>query len=249
MLSRYIIVSLLLATPLLTGCQNQAQPGVPATQLAKDGEMTSLTSYAMGLAIGRRLRVGFSEDGITADNDRIVSGVRDGLTGRKPQHSGDQLEDAVAMVEREVQLRIARKRYASDPSFKKMADENLAQAREQLEALSRRAGVEKDPNGILTQTLIEGTGDYVAGASHITVNAVMTTGDLVKVRQTEEGKPTEISLARLKPQVADVLRERRIGGKYRLAVPPELGFGLAGNPPTIGPNQAIVLQFEIVSAR
>ena len=221
----------------------------PTTQLVLDGNLSPVASYAVGLTVGRHLRAAFIEDGMTADTESILVGMRDGLAGRKPPHDEDRIEEAVLAIEHKARLRQAQKRYDADPAFRKMADENLMRAREQMDRYSRRAGVEKLPNGVLFQTLVEGEGDFVAGAEFVTAHFAMYTGDLVKVRSTDPGKPTELKLSRIKPVVADVVRECRVGGTYRVAIPPELAFGLAGNPPVVGPNQAILMQFEIVSAR
>ncbi len=38
-----------------------------------------------------------------------------------------------------------------------------------------------------------------------------------------------------------------VGGIRRLRIPPDLGYGASGSPPTIPPNTALVFQIELVS--
>ena len=39
----------------------------------------------------------------------------------------------------------------------------------------------------------------------------------------------------------------KIGGKRRLRIPPDLGYGAAGSPPTIPANAGLVFEIELVS--
>jgi len=46
--------------------------------------------------------------------------------------------------------------------------------------------------------------------------------------------------------VLDAIRPMRVGSKWQIGLPPEQAHGLAGKPPIIGPNQALLVDVELL---
>jgi peptidylprolyl isomerase len=43
--------------------------------------------------------------------------------------------------------------------------------------------------------------------------------------------------------------EMQVGGRYKLKVPPKLGYGSKGQPPKIGPNETLLFEIEMLEIR
>lgn len=246
--------SLMSACCLFVGCAGQsaqqtpAPPAKPAAAV-KDGKVEPQFAYAAGMIFAQRVSQQLKADGLTVDNDLIVQGVRDGLMGNPPRYSQDQMDDAMARVEAAILQRRAEKQYAADPSFKKMADENLKNSQQGMALYAMRSGTEADSSGIFVSVLTPGTGRYVANATNVTLNFDLSLIDGTLLQAADPAKPRDIPMVRLPAAVAAVIRGLRVGDKARLAIPADKAYGLAGRPPHIGPNQALLVELEIVSVK
>lgn len=47
----------------------------------------------------------------------------------------------------------------------------------------------------------------------------------------------------------EAVTEMQVGGRYKLVVPPKLGYGSKGQPPKIGPNETLHFEIELLEIR
>lgn len=107
----------------------------------------------------------------------------------------------------------------------------------------------RTPSGLYYQDLVEGEGDMPGPASFVTVTATgwLRTGE---VFQPEVSFDFQIGARDVIPGFEEGVREMRPGGKRKLVIPPELGYGGGGNPPAgIPPGAVLVFEVELVSVR
>lgn len=220
--------------------------GTPATRPARQDPTLS---YAEGLEFGRRLRARLEEEGIQrADGDLVVRGVIDGLNALPPLWPQEQVDQAIAAIQSDIARRRAEQAYAADPGFREMADENLKRGRRFLKENEACVGVRVLPDGIQLQILKEGHDRVVGNAKQITANFTVSLADGTLVRASEPGHPLTIPTWRLLPAVREAIHGMPLGAEWRLLIPAERAFGLAGKPPVIGPNQALAFELELVNA-
>jgi FKBP-type peptidyl-prolyl cis-trans isomerase len=217
----------------------------PTTQLAP---VDNQLAYAAGLDFGTELRDMLHSDHLTADQALVLRGVLDGLNALPPLYSQEEMDKASLRVQRYAANRRARESYASNPEFKRVADENLARSQALLKENGAIEGTETLPNGIQVKVLKDGTGRVLGNAKSMTVNCQITLADGTLVRSTEEGKPLTVQCSKMLPEVVAAMEGMQVGAKWKIVVPPEAAYGLGGKAPLIGPNQAIALVVELVNA-
>jgi FKBP-type peptidyl-prolyl cis-trans isomerase len=218
----------------------------PATQ---PGPIDDRVAYAIGLSAGRRIADRLSEDGRSADELLVIKGVIDGLSNRDPAYPRAEVLEALAEFQAYTQQRRAEKLYADNPSFRKNADDNLQKSRALLDQNAEMAGVEVQPDGVQILALTPGTARMVGNAHVLTLkNLRVALADGTLVQETSADKTEKIEAGDVLPALMDAIRGVRVGGKYRIWLPPDKAYGLAGKPPVIGPNQAIEYEFELLNA-
>ena len=94
-----------------------------------------------------------------------------------------------------------------------------------------------------------GEGDVVAEGATVTAHY---TGALAKdgtifESSKDSGQPATFPLAQVIEGWQKGVPGMKVGGIRRLIIPAALGYGEMGSPPTIGPNEPLVFDIELVS--
>lgn len=109
------------------------------------------------------------------------------------------------------------------------------------------------PTKLVTKDLVQGTGATASPGKTVTVNYV---GELYK-----NGKEFDSSWSRNQPFTTSLapgsvisgwvqgLNGMKVGGRRELIIPPSLGYGKAGSPPTIPPNSTLVFVVDLLSVQ
>jgi hypothetical protein len=97
--------------------------------------------------------------------------------------------------------------------------------------------------GLQYQELVVGTGPTPAPYANVRVKYI---GTLTDGTQFDASDSAVFSLAQVIPGFAEGIRSMEVGGKRRLVIPPELGYGSAGAPPTIPPNATLIFVVDLL---
>jgi FKBP-type peptidyl-prolyl cis-trans isomerase len=100
--------------------------------------------------------------------------------------------------------------------------------------------------------LVVGTGDEAVAGKKVSVHYVGTLLDGSKFDSSRDrDEPFEFGLGR--GQVIKGWDEgvagMRVGGKRKLVIPPEMGYGKRGFPPVIPPDSTLVFEVELLAVR
>lgn len=107
------------------------------------------------------------------------------------------------------------------------------------------------PKKLVTKDLIVGTGATAKAGSTITVNYV---GVLYKTGKEFDSSwsrnqpfTTALSTSSVIPGWVQGIAGMKVGGRRELIIPPSLGYGTAGSPPTIPGNSTLIFVVDLLS--
>ncbi|HUB65927.1 MAG TPA: FKBP-type peptidyl-prolyl cis-trans isomerase [Candidatus Methylacidiphilales bacterium] len=106
------------------------------------------------------------------------------------------------------------------------------------------------PSGLKYVDLVVGTGPAVKNGDHLAVNYVGTLQDGKKFDSSyDRNQPFDLVLgvSQVIQGWTEGLAGMKVGGKRKLIIPPQLGYGQQGAGDVIPPNATLIFQVEIVS--
>jgi FKBP-type peptidyl-prolyl cis-trans isomerase len=135
-----------------------------------------------------------------------------------------------------------------------------AQAQTNAPAPSGAAGVDKDketgkpivttPSGLKYVDLVVGTGAAVKSGDHVSVNYVGKLLDGTKFDASADHGGTFDYVQGVTSLIAgwtEGTSTMKVGGKRKLIIPPQLGYGMQGAGDAVPPNATLIFEIELVS--
>jgi peptidylprolyl isomerase len=104
------------------------------------------------------------------------------------------------------------------------------------------------PSGLHYVDLTEGTGAVVPGGATVEAHYTGTLADGTKFGSSrDQGQTLTFPLAKVIPGWQEGIPGMKVGGRRKLVIPPELGYGARGRGRVIPPNALLVFDVEVVS--
>ncbi|MEO0399941.1 MAG: FKBP-type peptidyl-prolyl cis-trans isomerase [Pseudomonadota bacterium] len=129
---------------------------------------------------------------------------------------------------------------------------NMAAAKSFLTDNAGKDGVVATNSGLQYKVLNEGAAD---GASPTDANVVRVHYEGRLLNGTvfdssyERGAPAEFPLSQVIPGWIEGVQLMSVGDKFQFYIQPELAYGVQGRPPTIGPNELLVFDVELLEVK
>ena len=116
-----------------------------------------------------------------------------------------------------------------------------------LNANKSKPGIQTTASGLQYKITQEGTGAKPDANDKVTVHYHGTTIDgKVFDSSVERGQPATFGLNQVIPGWTEGLQLLKPGGKAKLIIPANLGYGANGYPPVIPPNSWLVFDVELI---
>lgn len=222
-------IPLVVAAVFLTGCGNDT---------SKLSSLEEKYSYALGQDIGKSL----SRLPVEVKVEFLFQGVRDALAADGGKTLLDEKETAEVMKQFAEKLQTAQKEKVENA-----AKDNETKGKEFRDTNAKKEGVTTTPSGLQIETLTKGEGAQPKATDTVTVHYTGTLIDGSKFDSSvDRGQPATFPLGGVIKGWTEALQLMNVGGKYKVVIPPELGYGASGAGGKIGPNATLVFEIELI---
>ncbi|KZX56851.1 hypothetical protein A3709_03470 [Halioglobus sp. HI00S01] len=241
-MKKYALPLALAGVVSLQACNQQepaaegAAAAAPAAEVTLEGAESRL-SYGMAFGLGKRM----SMDAMPLDVEAFVAGFRDGISGAE----GRMSEEEIAAEMQAFQEKMMAEQQAAQAS---LADANLAAAVAFLEENKAREGVVVTESGLQYEVIEAGEGEMPGAEDTVEVHYTGTLVDGTEFDSSHKrGETVTFGVGQVIAGWTEALQLMPVGSKYKLYIPPELGYGAGGAGQMIGPNAALVFEVELIS--
>lgn len=218
-------IVMMLMGVLLLSCNQGADP--VKTKLKTEDDKTF---YAMGFMLGSNLqRLGLSDKELSALYKGLVSSAK----GKKSEVEMQIYQPKIQTMFKERMQKIAEKQKSGG---KKYLDDYL----------KNNKNAKKTASGLIYEVLKEGKGAKPKATDTVEVHyhGTLTSGEVFD-SSVDRGKKISFPLNRVIKGWTEGLQLIGEGGKVRLVIPPELGYGDTGAPPKIPGGATLVFEVEL----
>ncbi|QQL45004.1 FKBP-type peptidyl-prolyl cis-trans isomerase N-terminal domain-containing protein [Sulfuriroseicoccus oceanibius] len=222
-----------------------AQDAEPAAPKLTEAEIKSEVGYGFGYQTGIRFATEMGQAGVDVaaiDMEAFQQGIKDGLAKQE------------LSVDRDARLQAAFRAFGEQLVAKQQAEAaaNAKQAEEFLAANAKKDGVITTESGLQYQILTKGEGKvYEAPAEGETPEPVRfmvhykgSFIDGTEFDASPEGRAVPFDL-NVVPGFREALLMMPEGSKWKLFLPPSLGYGEQGIPGTIPGNSVLIFELEL----
>lgn len=191
----------------------------------------------LGYAIGYEFGADLGSFDVNLDLEAVIQAIRDAYDQREPRLEVAEMRQIMMQLQEQI-------RQERMEAFQQLAEDNQSRADEFLRDNRGRTGIVALPSGVQYRVIEEGDGARPSLEDVVTVHY---RGSKIDGREFDSsfrrGVPAVFQVNSVIEGWQEVLPLMREGAMWQVFLPPELAFGVRGDPPIIGPNEA--LQFDI----
>ena len=192
-------------------------------------------SYFFGYSFGNMLKEGGNNE---VDLERLAQGIKDSLAEKAPELTQSQQEAVIELV---------KKRRSDLQSRQGLA--MLVQGQEFLAVNAGKEGVKQTASGLQYKVIEEGTGAKPTLDNTVVVHyeGQLINGQIFDSSR-QRGQPAEFGLGQVIRGWTEGLQLMKEGGKTRLFIPSELGYGPGGTG-NIPANAVLIFDVELIEIK
>ena len=228
----------LAGTVMLAACGGEKDKSADVELKSEDQK----ASYALGFRSAEQMSA--MEN---LDLDAMVAGLRDGF-GDEPESRLGEDADMDQLI-RDYQTRMME---ARQKKMEEQSQANMEEGQAFLDENADKDGVEVTDSGLQYQVLESGDEGAQSPTLEDTVEVHykgMLRDGTVFDSSIERDKPAVFGLKHIIPGWQEALPMMKVGDKWKLFLPPELGYGEQGAGGDIGPNEVLIFEVELLDVK
>ena len=188
-------------------------------------------SYSLGISVANNLKSSGFE---SIETQALASAFSDVFEGNEVKINE---EDANMLIQE----------YFVELSQKK-SQEAISAGQAFLDENGKKEGVTTTASGLQFEVLTNGTGATPVETDQVTVHYHGTLVDgTVFDSSVERGQPATFPVNGVIPGWVEALQLMNVGSKYKLYIPSDLAYGERGAGGSIGPNETLIFEVELLS--
>ena len=205
------------------------------TALAAETEISTdkqKLSYALGIYFSQ----GIAQQDVELDAPAFLQAIEDALLGSDLKLSPGEIQQVLDQYQRQ----LTAERAAA-------ADSNQAAGEKFLRENGEKKDIVKLPSGLQYRVIRAGSGPSPAPDSSVKVHYQGTLiNGTVFDSSYERGEPVVLTLNRVIKGWQEALPLMTVGSKWQIYVPSELAYGQRGAGNSIGPNETLIFDIELI---
>ena len=195
-------------------------------------------SYAIGYQIGKV----FSDRKMDVDVNTVIRALQDAYGKRTPAISEEKMREILTAFQSKMMTE-------AKAEYDKVAATNKASATRFMSENKTKKGIVVLPSGLQYRVIEEGTGKQVAPTAEVTVHYRGSLSDGLEFDSSfARGEPVKFKVNEVIKGWQEALSRMKVGDHWQIFLPPDLAYGDRGQPPRIGPNQALVFDIKVISS-
>lgn len=216
-------------------------PVLFATVLGCDKKPTT-DREKIGYAIGQQLGGNLKMQKIDLDPKMLAQSVDDALKGNPSKLTEKEMQEVFKKL---TEQRMAEQKKMMEEN-EKLAKENVTKAEEFLAQNKTKSGVKTTESGLQYEIVKDGEGEQPKDTSRVRVHYTGTLIDGTEFDSSvKRGEPAEFAVGGVIPGWTEALKMMKKGAKWKLYVPPKLGYG-ERNAGKIPPNSVLIFDVELL---
>lgn len=226
-----------LAAVLVTSGCNKESNNAASTEVKLDTVEQKMT-YIVGYNMAKQAQA----NGLDFQKEVMSAAIQDVLDGKDPRIAQAEQQQIMMSFQEEQHSKREEER-------KVAAEKNLKRSQEFLTANAKKDGVKVTESGLQYEVLTAAP-EGAASPTEDDVVKVHYHGTLVDGTvfdsSVERGQPVSFPVKGVINGWVEALQLMKVGDKFKLYIPPELGYGEGGTSGQIGPNDALIFEVELL---